>query len=618
MVGRALLDRQIAKATTSDGTLDVQGLMALVAAAYSEKDLDRRRADRASELMAQELQETMEAMEIQNLRFKAALDNMSQGLCLFDKDGRLAVCNQRFLEIYDYPAKVAPIGERLRDLLGRSAALTGVDALERRLLIDEHAEMDVSVGESLEQTWPDGRIISILRKPVADGGYLDTIADITESRVASARIAHLARHDALTDLPNRVLLRERLNEAVQDGRRGATCAVLCLDLDRFKMVNDTLGHPVGDALLVTVSRRLKALVRATDTVARLGGDEFAIIQRHMSSPTEPAVLATRIINELSRPYQINGHNVQIGVSIGIEMIDDNSRDPDEALRNADLALYKAKADGRGQFRLFEPALHALATHRRQLEMDLRAALEHDQFEVYYQAQVDLKSSDITGFEALVRWRHPTRGLVSPADFIPLTEEMGLIDKVGAFVLETACRDAMSWPDSVRVAVNLSAVQFKTNRLVGLVDRALNRTGLPASRLELEITESVMLDDSSGVLSQLRQLKRLGVHISLDDFGTGYSSLSYIRNFPFDKIKIDRSFVQEVGSNADSLAIVRAVAGLCGSLGIATTAEGVETEDQLRILTEEKCDSVQGFLFSKPVPLAETHALFAALQEARAA
>jgi predicted signal transduction protein with EAL and GGDEF domain len=369
---------------------------------------------------------------------------------------------------------------------------------------------------------------------------------------------------------------------------------------------------------VIVTKRLLHVVRSTDTVARLGGDEFAIIVNHMSSLAEPTQLAGRIIQELGRPYQINGHHIEIGVSIGIEVIGATTADPDEALRNADLALYKAKSDGRGEFRVFEPSLHVLASKRRQMEMDLRAGLSDGQFEVYYQAQVDVKNSVINGFEALVRWRHPTRGLVAPADFIPLTEEVGLIDQLGAYVLQTACRDAMTWPSHIRVAVNLSAVQFKTNKLVSIVDRALSTTGLDPARLELEITESVMLDDGASVMNQLHQLKRIGVCISLDDFGTGYSSLSYIRNFPFDNIKIDKSFVQEIGTSADSLAIIRAVTGLCGSLGISTTAEGVETEDQLRILTAEHCDTVQGFLFSKPVPLGDTYALFDQRKDGKAA
>ncbi len=601
-----LLQRQVSRATV-DGALDVPALLALVAAAYGEKDLDRARADRAGRLMSEELEEALAALEIQNVRFKAALDNMGQGLCLFDRDGRLAVCNRRFLEIYGIAPERAAPGVGMAALLMSSEALQA-DDVGRRLLIDEHAEMDAKIGGALEQTWPDSRTISIVRKPVADGGYLDTVADITESRVASARITHMARHDALTDLPNRVLLRERLLDAVQEGEGGDLCAILCLDLDRFKQVNDTLGHPIGDALLIAVTGRLRRLVRKSDTVARLGGDEFAIIQRRLQSVDEPTHLAARIITGLSRPYRIDGHEVQIGVSIGIEMIDSRSRDPDEALRNADLALYRAKADGRGQFRVFESSLHDVATHRRQLEMDLRDGLDAGEFEVYYQAQIEVRTGAIAGFEALVRWANPTRGLISPLDFIPLTEEIGLIDRLGAFVLETACKDAASWPSNVRVAVNLSSVQFKSQQLVSLVDRALKSAGLDPSRLELEITEGVMLQESDGVLSQLRQLKRLGVHISLDDFGTGYSSLSYIRNFPFDNIKIDRSFVQDLSSSPDSLAIIRAVASLCSSLGMTTTAEGVETQEQLQILTNERCDNVQGYLFSKPVPLAQTYDL----------
>ncbi len=413
------------------------------------------------------------------------------------------------------------------------------------------------------------------------------------------------------------MLRERLTQTIRETGRNQTAAILCLDLDRFRHVNETLGHPVGDALLVAVSNRLRGMVRDADLVARLGGDEFAIIQRLLPTAAMPEALARRIVGVISEPYEINGQRVQIGVSIGIERIVDFKLDPDDILRNADLALYQAKAEGSG-YRVFEPAMHALAAKRRQLELDLRTALDDGQIEVHYQPQVDISTGAVIGLEALARWRHPERGFVPPSDFIPLSEEVGLIDRLGMYVLQRACRDAAAWPDTVSVAVNLSALQFRSGRLVGLVENALANSRLPAHRLELEITEGVMLLDTSTALLQLRQLKRLGVRISLDDFGTGYSSLSYIRNFPFDKIKIDQSFVRELGTSADSLAIIRAVAGMCSSLGIATIAEGVETDAQLEILTREHCNSVQGYLFGKAMPVSELSSLFTRAPFERAA
>jgi diguanylate cyclase (GGDEF)-like protein len=599
-----LFEQQIANAKTPEGQLDIDVLKALVEAAYDEKELERANADR---LAAEEVKQVLADLELQNLRFKAALDNMAQGLALFDSAGQLVVSNFKYAELIGLPQDDSCIGLQLFEVLERSTMLGEPEQVERRLLSVEYEVLNKTRGGSAEQVWPDGRTISIVRRPVDDGGFLDTVADITETRQATAQIAHLARHDALTDLPNRLLLRERLAEAIAAANSNHTAAVLCLDLDRFKGVNDTLGHPMGDALLVAVSRRLRSVVRDGDLVARLGGDEFAVIQHLLPSAAEPEALARRIVSVLSQPYDIEGQLVQIGVSIGIERIRDAQQNADEVLRNADLALYRAKEEGRGGYRVFEPSMHAQASHKRQLEIDLRIALESRQFEVHYQSQIDLKTGEIEAFEALARWRHPKRGMVSPLEFIVLSEELGLIDRLGAYVLETACVDAMRWPKPVRVAVNLSATQFKSGKLVSIVEGALRRSGLEARRLELEITEGVLLAETTSTISQLRYLKQLGIHISLDDFGTGYSALSYIRSFPFDRIKIDQTFVRELGARADSLAIIRAVAGMCGSLGIATTAEGVETDDQL--LIAEKCDSVQGFLFGRPVPAAETLALF---------
>jgi diguanylate cyclase (GGDEF)-like protein len=434
---------------------------------------------------------------------------------------------------------------------------------------------------------------------MSDGGFVDTFTDITGQRRAEAQIAHMALHDPLTDLPNRVLFRQRLESALHRVSRGEPCAVLCLDLDQFKGVNDTLGHPIGDTLLKVVADRLRRIVRPTDTVARLGGDEFAIVQSSMDHPAAATVLSTRLLRELSRPFEVAGHQIIIGVSVGIAIAPGDGSDPDMLLKSADIAMYQAKSDGRNRFRYFKPEMNALIQARRELERDLRMAISAEEFELYYQPLVNLKEARITGFEALLRWNSPTRGLVSPDDFIPLAEEVGLLIQIGEWVLHAACREAATWPDPLKVAVNISATQFSSRNLVQTVAHALEQSGLDASRLELEITESVMIQDFDAALSLLHQIKKLGVSISMDDFGTGYSSLSHVRSFPFNKIKIDQSFVKEIGKTAESTAIIRAVTGMCDSLGITVTAEGVENLQQLDLLRAERCTEIQGYLFSKP-------------------
>ena len=379
---------------------------------------------------------------------------------------------------------------------------------------------------------------------------------------------------------------------------------MCLDLDHFKKINDSLGHPVGDALLKQVAARLRTCIGPGDTVARLGGDEFAIVQFcNGCDPSTVPALASQIVEIVAAPYEIEGHHLVIGVSIGISLAPEDGSDPDQLLKNADLALYRAKADGRSTYRFFEAGMDARAQARRLLELDLRLALQRDEFEVHYQPIRDLASGEIAVCEALVRWRHPERGLIAPIQFIPIAEETGLIVQLGDWVLRTACTEAARW-SSACVAVNLSPVQFRNPDLVETVKAALQQCGLPAHRLELEITESVLLQNSETTRAMLHELRQLGVKISLDDFGTGYSSLSYLRSFPFDKIKIDRSFISELATGKDSLAIVRAVTGLGKSLGITTTAEGVETDAQLDVLTREGCTQVQGYLISKPRPIAE--------------
>jgi diguanylate cyclase (GGDEF)-like protein len=443
------------------------------------------------------------------------------------------------------------------------------------------------------------------------GGWVVTYEDITEWRNAQAQIAHMARHDPLTDLPNRTMLGEAMEQALRRVARNQQVAVLCLDLDHFKDVNDSLGHPVGDNLLKVVGKRIGDCIRESDTLARLGGDEFAVLQVETSNQlTDPAALASRLVDVLSVPYEISGHQVVIGVSIGVSVAPADSTDSNQLLKNADMALYRAKADGRGTYRFFEPEMDARAQERRALELDMRAALVRGEFELYYQPIHELDGGRILAFEALARWNHPKRGMIMPDDFIPLAEQTGLILPLGEWVLRTACLEAASWPHDIGVAVNLSAVQFKGRILVATVVGALSASGLKPQRLELEITESVLLQDCTGTLAILHSLRNLGVRIAMDDFGTGYSSLSYLRSFPFDKIKIDRSFVHELATREDSMAIVRAVAGLGRSLGICTTAEGVETEEQLTLLRSEGCTEVQGYLFSAPRPAADVERLLA--------
>jgi diguanylate cyclase (GGDEF)-like protein len=434
---------------------------------------------------------------------------------------------------------------------------------------------------------------------------LQSLQEQTKERTrAEAQISYMAQHDALTGLPNRVLFHQRVERALTRANRDDPFAVFCLDLDRFKSVNDTLGHPVGDALLIEVARRLKTCTREGDMVARLGGDEFAILQRDNRSLTDAPDLAERIILALSAPSHVPGHTILVGSSVGIAFAPTDAGDAVNLLKAADMALYRAKNDGGGTYRLFEPEMDAKMQARRLLEIDLSRALSNNEFQVYYQPIVNLDDYDVTGFEALLRWNHPTQGLVSPADFIPIAEETGAICPIGAWVLRTACADAARWPAEIKVAVNLSPMQFKSKTLLADVAAALAASNLPAQRLEIEITETVMLQDAVTTLDTLNQLRALGVRIAMDDFGTGYSSLSYLRRFPFNKIKIDQCFIRDMSEEHESMAVLRAITGLGTSLGMTTTAEGVETLEQLCRLRAEGCTEVQGYFFSKPKPVEE--------------
>ena len=540
---------------------------------------------------------------------RTVLNNMTQGVLMFDAETRLIFCNQRYTEMYALSPDVATPGCRLRDLLEhriRTGSFSGDpdDYLER-------LREGIAEGKPFSRivSLADGRVFSVQSKPIAGGGWLATHEDITERQRSEEQIAHMAQHDALTDLPNRVLLRDRLDHELKRVKRGECLAVLCLDLDQFKGVNDTLGHPVGDELLKLVSVRLRNCTRDVDTVARLGGDEFAIIMTQIQQPTDAAVLSKRIRDAVTKPYQIDGHQIVTDISIGISVAPIDAVAPDPLLRNADMALYGAKADGRGTFRFFEPEMNTRMRVRRELEMDLRKALHGKEFELHYQPLVNLQSNDVNAFEALLRWDHETRGMVSPAEFIPIAEETGLIVPLGEWVLKTACDEAVNWPDHIKIAVNLSPAQLNNRNLLTMVTEALAESGMSAHKLQLEITETVLLQNTFSTLNTLHELRKMGVQIALDDFGTGYSSLSYLRSFPFDKIKIDRSFIQDLSNGAEPLAIVNAVAGLAKCLNMTSTAEGVETQQQLEALQSIGCTEMQGYLFSRARPASEIRQFF---------
>jgi diguanylate cyclase (GGDEF)-like protein len=464
---------------------------------------------------------------------------------------------------------------------------------------------------------PEGKLIwlEISGNPVFNKageflGYRGTSKDITQRKEDEARIVFMAHHDLLTNLPNRVLLRERIDEEFARIARGGSFAVLCLDLDDFKIVNDTLGHPAGDRLLQAVAVRLTSCARAVDIVARQGGDEFAIVQTELEKPEDADSVAQRIVTVISEPYDLDGSQVVIGVTIGVAVAPGDGIQSEQLLKNADIALYRAKSEERGGYSFFEAGMDARLQARRALEAELRTAIRTGQFELFYQPLFDLQSGEVTCLEALLRWRHPVRGIIAPADFIPIAEETGLIVPIGEWVLRQACAEAMRWPGQIKVAVNLSAAQFRGRKLVQAVTGALVGSGLPGQRLELEITETVLMQNTEATLDILHQLRALEARISMDDFGTGYSSLSYLRSFPFDKVKIDRSFVHDLSGKESSIAIVRAILGLGHSLSLATTAEGVETKAQLAILQEEGCTEVQGYLFCQPKSAADLPIFFA--------
>jgi diguanylate cyclase (GGDEF)-like protein len=602
IVSAVLLMELVIAGIVALGVRHLHSYEALEAANTAQLKAEAAQAAAMSQLqLAHEHEQAARTMHAQSVRFDTALSNMMQGLLMFDHADRLLVVNRRLSKLFRVPDGEITPGMSHDDVMERVVAAGCVTADEMREICKRGATL-LSRKEPAKLTWElsNGRAFAVAHQPMEEG-WLNTYEEITERRHAEARIAHLAHHDALTDLPNRVLFRERLEQAIVQTRRGQGLALLCLDLDQFKAVNDTLGHPIGDALLQAVGARLLECTRETDTVARLGGDEFAIVQAPIDRPIDATIFAERLIELLEEPFEIAGHHIVIGTSIGIAYAPQDGLDPDQLLKCADLALYRAKGDGRSVYRLFHAGMDAQMQARRILELSLRHALKAGQFELFYQPFIDLQDRTVSGFEALLRWRHPDTGIIPPNEFIPVAEETGLIVPIGEWVLRRACAAAASWAGEMRVAVNLSPVQFRSRDLVATVASALRDAGLAPDRLELEITETVMLQDTDATLATLHHLQGLGVRIAMDDFGTGYSSLSYLRRFPFDRIKIDQSFVHDMCSKQDCGAIVRAVAGLSNELGMATTAEGVETTDQLDAITLAGCTEVQGYLFSPAVP-----------------
>jgi diguanylate cyclase (GGDEF)-like protein len=539
-------------------------------------------------------------LEQMNARFEAAINNMSLGVCVFDADQKLVVSNRRYGEVYHLSLDQVMPGTSLREVLEN----------RRRQGTDYNVSADDFIGHHIQesvkvQELADGRLVSVAVHPMPDGGWLATHEDITDRAKGERKIAYLAQHDLLTGLPNRAYFTQLLEGPVkQRGDRVANnFAVFMLDLDKFKQVNDTLGHAAGDQLLCDVAGRLKAAIRDTDVLARLGGDEFAIIQPLEDAEHEAAIaLALRILQAIERPFSVDGHDINVGTSIGIALAPQDGDDPKDLLKKADLALYAAKGEGRNDFRMFQPEMVKAADIQKALENDLRKAIGANEFELHYQPIINVRTQGVCGAEALVRWRHPQRGLISPDQFIPAAEASGLIVPLGDWILQQACNDAATWPAHLRVAVNLSAVQFNKGNLFDVVLCALVVSGLSPDRLELEITESALLEKEAAHLQTIRQLKNLGITIALDDFGTGYSSASYVTRFPFDRIKIDKSFTQGAAERRDCAAVIASVLALARGLDIDVTAEGIETEKQFQMVRNAGVECAQGYLFGAPVPL----------------
>jgi diguanylate cyclase (GGDEF)-like protein len=552
---------------------------------------------------------TSRDMSLLAKRFDTALNNMPHGLCMFDAKRSIVVSNQKLHEQMGLPADLELKDSSARDLVEKVVQAGLLSDVNARSLV-EHLDARLSGGDdtAFVVDTQNGRSLEFTVQPMENGGMVVLVEDITERKIAEAKINHLARFDALTGLPNRTVLRAHMEQALAVWRPDHMCAIHFIDLDQFKQINDTLGHTRGDMLLEAVAERLKDSIRDVDVISRFGGDEFVILQAPIKSLEESEALATRILNVLGGTYDLDGHKVVVTASIGIAVAKKRI-DPDQFLRNADLALYQAKSDGRGTWRWFESKMEANAQARRTLEFDLRAATKSEAFDIFYQPLFNLKTRRIEACEALLRWPHHERGMVSPAEFIPVAEEIGLIVEIGTQVLHKACLECRRWPGEIAVAVNLSSIQFDRSNVPALVRETLAATNLPAHRLELEITESALLHNTNRIRADLQQLAELGVRISLDDFGTAYSSLSYLHSFPLHKVKIDQSFLKDLGEDERRVTLLRGMTRLSAQLGLRVVVEGVETEQQLQLLAaEDSIDEVQGYLFCRPMPAADLRKL----------
>lgn len=616
-----LIAHQIAKATTEIGSVDLARLAELVGSAYDEFDRDRRRTDRSMSLMIEEIdavnlklerlviERTQELrareadLQAQNTRFSAALSNMSQGLCMFDAKQRLIVCNKRYAELYGLGDEQTKPGTTLRAILEYRIASGAAPEDRERYINDRIKEVTENRPYQTTNKLRDGRYISVVHQPMGDGGWVATHEDLTDLKRTEQRIARMAHFDTLTDLPNRAAFNEAMDAALD--RAGASSekfAVLSIDLDRFKEANDTYGHLVGDALLRDVARRLQVAAEGV-FIARIGGDEFTLIVTDGSQPTAAAALAKRLLAAFVEDFVVEDCRQKLDLSIGVAIYPTDGADAKTLMVNADAALYRAKAETRGAVMFYQPEIGDRLRERRAIQEDLRSAIDRGELLLHYQPQMRM-SGETIGFEALARWQCPKRGMALPGTFIPIAEESGLIVSLGEWVLREACREAASWPQPLTIAVNISPIQFRQDDLPRLVHSILLETGLAPGRLELEITESVMINDFSRAVSILNRLKSLGVKIAMDDFGTGYSSLSYLQSFRCDKIKIDRVFICDLEHNQHSRAIVRAVIGLGQSLNLPILAEGVETEAQHEYLMREGCGEVQGYLTGRPLPISD--------------